>query len=204
MFTIGITGGTGSGKTTALNVLKGLGALVLDCDAIYHELLLNDDRLKDELNKRFADVLVDGVIDRKRLGEIVFRDPQALRDLNVITHQFVGLEIKSRIDKWQEQGGTVVAIDAIALIESGRSETCDVVVGVTAPKEIRIKRIMARDNITEEEAKMRINAQQPDIFYRANCGYMIEGNFDTAEEFQEACTKFFKYILTKYHDGGKM
>ena len=199
MFIIGITGGTGAGKTSALRALRALGALTVDCDAAYHELLSDCAELKSELGDGFTGVLRDGDIDRKKLGEIVFSDPSALAKLNAITHKYVSGEIESRLEGWKAQGGTVAAIDAIALIESGRSKTCDVVIGVTAPLEIRLSRIMKRDGITREQAQMRINAQKPDSFYKENCDHMLEGIYDTSGEFEEKCKEFFAEIIADYN-----
>jgi len=199
MYIIGITGGTGAGKTSALRALEALGALVLDCDAIYHELLSDDATLKSKLGTRFDGVLRDGAIDRAALSEIVFRDSSALRDLGVITGKYVGAEIERRITEWESLGGTVMAIDAILLIESGRAVKCDVVVGVTAPRETRIKRITKRDGITREQAELRINAQKPDSFYRENCDFMLEGIYETSGEFEDKCKEFFAELI-----GGKV
>ena len=196
MFTIGITGGTGAGKTSALRAAGTLGALVLDCDAIYHELLSGNAELKAELEERFSGVLHDGKIDRKKLGEIVFGEPSALLDLNKITHKYISGELERRIRDWEEQGGTVVAIDAIALLESGRGGKCDVTVGVVAPVETRIARIMKRDGISLEQAEKRINAQKPESFYRENCDHILEGKYDSSAEFEEVCREFFSGILT--------
>ena len=200
MFTIGITGGTGSGKTSALRALKSLGALTLDCDAIYHEILADNVEIKHELGARFEGVLQNGAIDRKQLGAIVFSDPSALQDLNAITHKYISREIARRIAEWESQGGKIAAIDAIALIESGRSEKCDIIIGVTAPKEKRISRIMARDRITRQQAELRINAQKPDSFFEENCDYMLESIYEESEEFEKSCRKFFKNILGGYID----
>ena len=88
----GITGGTGCGKTTALKAIESLGGVVLDCDAIYHELLKNDPSLLAAIENRFPGVVEDGQLQRKKLGAIVFADPQALLDLNAITHAAVKAE----------------------------------------------------------------------------------------------------------------
>jgi len=198
MYMIGITGGTGAGKTSALRALESLGALTLDCDAIYHELLAGNTELMSDLETRFAGVLNDGIIDRKRLGEIVFSDPDALSDLNRITHKYVGDELARRIAGWEAQGGNIVAIDAIALLESGRAKKCDVTVGVTAPEEFRISRIKRRDGLTSEQAEMRINAQKPDSYYIDNCDYHLENTYKTSKEFEAYCKKFFIELLTSY------
>ena len=197
MFIIGITGGTGAGKTSALRALESFGALILDCDEIYHELLADNERLKTDLEARFSGVLSESGIDRKRLGEIVFSDPSALMDLSGITRKYISAEIENRLESWETQGGKIAAIDAIALIESGRSKKCDVVVGVTAPVETRIARIMSRDSISREQAEMRVNAQKPDSFYEENCDYMLVGGYDTSAEFEKECKEFFAELLNK-------
>ena len=194
MFIIGITGGTGAGKTSALRALSDLGALVLDCDRLYHEILAENGDLKSELGDRFPGVQTDGAIDRKRLGEIVFADPSALSDLNAITHKYVGSEIERRLSEWESRGEKVAAIDAIALIDSGRNERCDVVVGVIAPVNARVTRIMRRDRITRRQALQRINAQKPDSFFRENCDFILENTFKTPGEFRKYCKEFFSGI----------
>ena len=195
MFTIGITGGTGAGKTSALRALREFGALILDCDALYHELLAGDEDLKAELGNRFEGVLRDGAIDRARLGNIVFADPSALRALNEITHKYISAEIERRLAGWETGGGKIAAIDAIALIESSRHKKCDAVVGVVAPAEIRVMRIMKRDGITREQAEMRVNAQKPESFFRENCDYILENTFGASDEFEKYCKEFFKRLI---------
>ena len=192
---IGITGPTGGGKTTALGALKSLGALVIDCDAVYHELLETNDAMLHALAARFPGVVTDGKLDRKALGKIVFSDAEALAALNTITHKYVDEEVDRRLDAWAAAGGTLVAIDAIVLIESELREKCDIVVGVTAPFDVRVKRIMARDGISEEYARLRIAAQPPDSFYEDNCDYILVGNDSTAEEFEAKARLFFIRIL---------
>jgi len=197
MYTIGITGGTGAGKSSALKVLEKLGALALDCDEIYHELLADNNEMATEIEARFNGVSADGKIDRNKLAEIVWSDPVSLQELNRITHTYVTNELKKRISSFAAKGGKVVAIDAIALIESGQSDNCDKTVGIIAPLELRISRIMKRDAIIEELAQKRINAQKPEGFYRENCDFILKNLYNSPSEFEENCTEFFINILQK-------
>ena len=167
---LGITGGTGCGKTTLLNVLKERGAVVLDCDAIYHELLTRDASLLAAIEERFPGTVEDGVLQRKKLGNLVFSDKNALLDLNRITHAAVKREVLRRLG----EKPALAAIDAIALFEGGLAGLCDVTVAVTAPVEDRVRRLMRRDGIPEDYARRRIEAQKPDEFYRASCGAVLE------------------------------
>ena len=186
MTVLGITGGTGGGKTTALQAVEEQGGLVIDCDAVYHELLRSDTDMLSELDGRFPGVITGGVIDRKALGRIVFADAQALLELNAITHKYVRRETDRRLTEWALSGGTLAAIDAIALIESGMDADCDAVIGIVAPREIRIQRLMKREGISREYAASRIDAQKSDDWFRENCGHILV-NDGTYEEFQEKC-----------------
>jgi dephospho-CoA kinase len=197
MYIIGITGGTGSGKTSAVRALQSLGALALDCDEIYHELLLNNTDMIAGIAARFKSAMTDGAIDRGKLSELVWGDPVSLCELNMITHGFVGSEIERRINDFKAQGGKVTAIDAIALIESGQNDRCDVVVGITAPQEKRISRIIKRDKLTSTQAKNRINAQQPESFYIEKCDYILENIYEAKAEFEKKCTEFFGDLIRR-------
>lgn len=191
---IGITGGTGGGKTTALQILGDMGALTLDCDVIYHELLERSGDMLAEIGARFPGVVENGVIQRKRLGEIVFADENALSDLNAITHKYVTMEVEARLGDWARQGNKIAAIDAIALIESGIAERCDAVVGVVAGREARIQRVMDREGISKEYAERRIGAQKPDSFFIEHCSHILYNNGDFAA-FRNSCRELFEKII---------
>lgn len=182
---LGITGGTGSGKTTLLKQVEALGGLVMDCDAIYHELLKTDEALLDAIENRFPGTVTAGQLDRKKLGSIVFADPEALKDLNTITHGAVKKEILRRLETAPE----LVAIDAIGLHEGGLAPLCDITVAVTAPRESRIARLMRRDGITRAYAESRIDAQHSPQWFRENCDRVLE-NDGTEEDFQKKCLAF--------------
>ena len=183
---LGITGGTGCGKTTLLNLLKDRGGLVLDCDAIYHDLLQTDESLLAAIESRFPGTVENGILQRKKLGSLVFSDPQSLLDLNAITHGAVKQEVLRRL----EERPALAAIDAIALFEGGLAELCDVTVAVTAPREDRIARLMRRDGISREYATARIDAQHTDSWFREHCDHVLEntGEFDA---FATKCLAFF-------------
>jgi len=197
MKVIGITGPTGAGKTTALNVLDDLGGRIVDCDAVYHDLLIHSEPMRDELRQRYGDEVFgsDGMLNRKALGAIVFEDKQALDDLNKITHKYVGLAVDEVIDAARQDGVPAVAIDAIALIESGISDRCTCTVAVTAPDEVRVRRIMKREGITEEYARLRISAQKKEEWFREHCDYVLVNDCASAEEFEAKARALFEEIL---------
>lgn len=186
---IGITGGTGSGKTAFLDVIRENGGMVLDCDAIYHELLTADPSLLDAIETRFPGVVEMGQLQRKKLGTIVFNDAKALQDLNKITHRAVKEEVLRRL----AAANALTAIDAIGLFEGELASLCDVTVAVTAPDKIRIQRLMARDGITEEYAKARISAQPSKEAFIARCDYHLE-NDGSLDVFRDKCLAFLRQL----------
>ncbi len=191
---IGITGGTGCGKTTALRELEAMGALVIDCDALYHEMLDTNTQMLEDIERSFPGTVTGGVLDRKALGATVFSNEAALLDLNAITHRYIGLEVEKRLADWAMSGGTVAAIDAIALIDSGLDEKCLAVIGIVAEKATRIERIMKRDGISYEYAMMRVNAQYPNEYFEQKCGRVLHNDGDR-ETFRKECKNLFKEVL---------
>lgn len=182
---LGITGGTGCGKTTLLQLIRQRGGLVLDCDEIYHQLLISDRALLEALHQRFPQAFSDGSFDRKKLGSIVFADAQALSDLNAITHSAVRQEVERRL----EDAPSLAAIDAIGLFESGLNRLCDLTVAVTAPEEVRVQRLVQRDDISPEYARSRIAAQPSARWFAERCDAVLENN-GTAEEFRKKSIAF--------------
>ena len=184
---LGITGGTGCGKTTLLRCIAEQGGMILDCDAIYHELLKTDKTLLNAIEARFPGTVENGVLQRKKLGNLVFSQRKALSDLNAITHGAVKAEVLRRLSEKPR----LAAIDAIALFEGGLATLCDITVAVTAPEEARIQRLMVRDGIGRDYAKRRITAQKSAEWFRERCDYCLDNN-GTQADFQKTCLAFLR------------
>ncbi|MBQ3010159.1 MAG: threonylcarbamoyl-AMP synthase [Oscillospiraceae bacterium] len=197
MTVFGITGGTGCGKTTALNQIDALGGLVIDCDEVYHRLGATSVDLREKLTARFGDVYENGVLNTKLIGKVVFYDPEALLELNAITHGAVAEETARMLRVYAMEGGRLAAVDAIALIESGMAEHYRPLVGILAPVEERVRRIMARDGINEDYARHRITSQKSDDFYREHCDKILM-NDSTAEVFVEKCKHYFMEVIAEH------
>lgn len=184
---IGITGGTGCGKTTLLRVLEEHGCTVLDCDRIYHRLLDTDKALLDTIECHFPGTVTEDRLDRKKLGQIVFSNPAELKTLNGITHNAV----KAEVLRLLTPAPKLAAIDAIGLFEGGLAELCDLTVAVTAPESARINRLMQRDNISETYARIRIAAQRAQKEFENLCDVTLV-NDGTEEAFREKCLVFLR------------
>ena len=200
MIILGITGPTGSGKTTALQRIQARGGVILDLDAVYHGLLKTDKQLLQALDSRFPGVIRDGVLDRKALGNIVFADPEALADLNDITGRFIQAETDRKLAEAEAQGISLCAIDAINLLETALPQRCRCTIAVTAPGEVRVKRLMARDDISEEYARLRISAQQPGEYFENRCDYTLFNDADSPEAFARRCDQLLDTILNTGKD----
>ena len=190
---LGLTGGTGAGKTSALRALESLGAVTIDCDALYHQMLDADQDLRQEIGNAFPGVFAaDGRLDRQRLGQEVFASKERLERLNAIVFRYMEPELRQRL---ADNAGGLVAIDAISLLEGGLDRLCDRTIALTAPLELRVRRIMARDNISEQYARLRISAQKPDEYYRERCDLELNNAADSAEAFEAEAKRFFARLI---------
>lgn len=167
---IGITGGSGSGKTTISKLFKGFH--IINADHIYKNLLDNDINLINLLKEAFSDTFNNNILDRKKLANIVFSDPNHLALLNTITHPFIEDKVLEIIDKLGEN--TKILYDCPLLFQGNIK--CDKTVGVIADEHIRISRMVLRDNINETSARLRINSQVEEGFYKKNCDFIVYNN----------------------------
>ncbi len=203
MYIIGITGPSGAGKTTALRVLETMGGQVYDCDAIYHEMLASDGELLGRIEAAFPGAVKDYTLDRKALGARVFADPEGLEKLTNLTQPLVKQRVLAQIRASDAAPAACspfpvpsrfAVIDAIGLFESGLGEECSLTVAVVAAPEIRLRRLMARDGITEDYARARISAQKPAEWYSAHADIALENN-GSEEDFARTCRDVFAAAL---------
>ncbi len=159
---IGLTGGIASGKTTTSNILKELGAIIVDADKIARKVVEKGRPALSEIEKHFgAEILLkNGEINRKKLGNIVFNNPKLLEKLNEITHPHIIKEIINEIN-WHKRtyNNRVIILDAALLIEQNLMHLVEEVWLVVTTEEMQLNRLVERESISVDDAKKRINAQ---------------------------------------------
>lgn len=183
MKVIGLTGGTGSGKSVVSKGLAAAGAVIVDADKIAHEIILKGEPAYNEIIEYYGTGILDeeGNIIRKKLGEIVFNDKEKLAFLNQCTHKYITAEVKRQIAHAKEEDtATAIIVDAPLLLEAKLETVCDLVWVVYADPEVRAQRVMARDGITYELAKARISNQKSWEEYRAAASMVIDNSKDLA------------------------
>lgn len=176
---LGLTGGSGTGKSAACTAFARLGCGVIDADATYRTLCDTCEPMLKEIQNVFGDVFsTDGKLDRKKLGAIVFADAQKLQQLNTITHPYIRQAARDAFAAYSKRGCLLCIYDAPVLFEGQMETLCDKTCAVLAARNTRIARIVARDAITEEYAALRIDAQKDDAFYRERCDYVVQNDAD--------------------------
>lgn len=157
---IGLTGGSGSGKSLAAEIFAELGAYVIDADKISHEITDSDMEVLGKIKEEFSEkVFENGKLSRKALGKIVFNDKNALGKLNLILHPAIAEKIAEKVENC---GNPLIIIDApLLFLVKEIVALCTETVAVCAPEEMRINRIMARDGLTYDEAYARVCSQMP-------------------------------------------
>ncbi len=184
---IGLTGGSGSGKSSVAQALRKAGARIIDCDKIAHENMKKGGIAYDEIVSAFgSEILVEnGEIDRKKLGGIVFSDKKQLEKLNRITHGHICDRVRELVNK----GGDLIVIDAPLLRQTGLDKLCSEVWITEAPVNVRIRRIAERDGISCDAAEKRLENQQ-DTDYSGG-DIRIVTDFETIEDLE----KFVKELV---------
>lgn len=178
---IGLTGGSGAGKTAVSACFEALGAGAVDADAVYRTLCAESRPMLDALDAAFGGVLTpEGALDRPKLANIVFSDPEKLKQLNEITFPYIRAASEARFMELARSGHTIILYDAPTLYQTGADALCEDVIGVIASRETRIARIISRDGLSREAAAARIDAQLDADFYRRRCRFVIENDGDLA------------------------
>ena len=188
---IGLTGPSGTGKTTVSQMAEILGFAVIDCDKVAREVSNNPDLL-NALEKEFGDVVVDGVLDRKALATKAFNTKESTEKLNSIMLPVIANAIDEKIKILEKIGVQNILLDAPTLFESGEDKRCDAVIAVLAKEEIRAERIKLRDNLTPSQLESRLKAAKLDEFYKERTKYIIFNNGDISFLQDEALKLFLK------------
>lgn len=177
---IGLTGQTGAGKSTVSAVFTRNGFALIDADKISHEVVEPGKPCLTELFDFFGEGIrnPDGSLNRRALAKIVFTDKKKLESLNSICHPYITEEIFLRINRFSEAGEQLILLDAPTLFESRASDFCDLIISVIAEPDIRRRRIMERDGLTEQAALERMNAQLDEAFFMEHSDHIIRNNTD--------------------------
>lgn len=174
-YILGITGGSGVGKTTVSNILREKGIDIIDGDKVSRIIMEPGEPALAETVEAFGAGILDedGRLKRRDLGKIVFSNLEKLETLNKITHKYIK---KYFLEKAEASTSEIVGFDGAALFESGMNRLCDAVLGVVADEAIRVERIVKRDGITADDAKKRISSQKNNQFYIEKCEFLVYNN----------------------------
>ena len=175
LYVVGLTGQTGAGKSTVCTVLAQKGMAVIDCDRVAREAVMPGTDCLRQLAEAFGQQILqtDGSLDRGKMAAIAFPDPEKLAVLNRITHEAILKLIEEALSRLEQAGERIVIVDAPTLFQAGADRFCHTVVSVIAPEPMRYARILARDGMTEDAAKKRLAAQEPDEFYTDRSEFVI-------------------------------
>ena len=189
---IGLTGPSGTGKTTISDIAATLGYAIIDCDKVAREVSDNP-QLLTALETEFKEVVIGGVLDRKALAKKAFATKESTEKLNSIMLPVIAEAIDEKIKNLEKIGVENLLLDAPTLYESGEDGRCDAVIAVLAREEIRAGRIKARDNLTPDQLASRLKATKPDEFYKNRTKYIIYNNGDLLELKGQAITLLQKF-----------
>lgn len=192
MLIVGLTGGIGSGKSTAASIFADLGAVVIDADQIAREVVAPGSPAVAKIAERFgSDVVVNGAIDREKLAQIVFADPAARADLEGITHPLVRKRFEEILA--QQDPDAVIIYDIPLLFESKLEGAYDVIVTIEAPLDIRRERLLAR-GLLPSQIDQRMAAQVSDEVRREGSDLVIVNDGETSS-LREAISQIWREEL---------
>ena len=199
---IGLTGQSGSGKTTVCDVFKDNGFIIINADLISREVMEKGNQCLKEVLEAFENQIIceDGSLDRRKLANIVFADKKKLNLLNSITYPYITARIFEEIKNYSANGEKLILLDAPTLFESRADDFCELIISVIADEKIRINRIIERDGITVEQAKHRLESQHDDVFYTNNSDFIIKNNKNVEmlrEKAKEVSDKIKEYYNAK-------
>ncbi|MBQ8057779.1 MAG: dephospho-CoA kinase [Ruminococcus sp.] len=177
-FVVGLTGPIGSGKSAVAEIFQNNGYKLIDADKVAREVVKKGSPVLDELSKNFGEDVIneDGTLNRRLLAQKAFSTKDGTALLNSITHPAIVSLVKKRIAGFKAQGFDKIIYDAPLLFESETDKLCDSIVSVIAPKEVRIERVKARDNMPLPEIEKRIKAQHDESYYTEKSNYVIYNN----------------------------
>ena len=182
---VGLTGMSGAGKTTACGAFREKGFSVVDCDIVAREVVVKGRPALKELSEAFDGIIAeDGTLNRRKMGDIIFSDPEKRALFNKIIYPYILYKVIADISDYISDGKRLILVDAPTLFESGADKICDMVVSVVSDKEHCIERIMKRDGITLRQAAERLGSQFDKSFYTEKSDYYID-NIGTSEELAE-------------------
>lgn len=184
----GLTGGIASGKSTVANLLVERGAILIDADRIAREVVLPGTPLLGRVAERFGQAILhpDGSLNRKKLGEIVFADDASRKDLEGLLHPEIRALMKKRMQEAEvNQPEKLVVVDVPLLYESGLSAMFDEVIVVYVPLDEQERRLMARDGLSPEQARRRIEAQQSLELKKSQADIVIDNSGSLLETIRQ-------------------
>ena len=198
MIVVGLTGGIATGKSTVAATLTDAGVIVIDADIVAHDVIKKGLPAWHEIVKRFGDkvLLPDGEINRVYLGNIIFNDADKKHELNRIVHPLVSLEISRKLKQIKkDKPDAIVVLDVPLLLESGMQKGMAEVIVVYIPEHLQLKRLMARDDLSEADALSRIRSQMPIEEKKKLASIVIDNSF-SLEKTKEKTREVYSYLLT--------
>ena len=174
---IGLTGQSGSGKSTVALVMKKYGCEIIDADKLARKAVEKGSTCLLQLQSVFGNDIVDndGDLIRSELAKRAFSSPEKTQLLNSITHPWIIAQTLREIKKFADMGKRNIVFDAPLLFESNMDAVCDEIIAVVAPESVRLSRILKRDGISENEARLRIKSQKDQDYYTKNADHIIDG-----------------------------